>query len=252
MEPPAYLFSAQACENTAETSFQAVVWILLHAVKCERPRGLCTEDVIPSCNTVGCLLACTPAATYVSTWLMSPAVEEQKTRREKKQHTVLGASGRPALSQTVAVNVVFSALPVSNGLLSLRFIHPFFLLSFATTSFPLASSGSAPPRPLQTVRLSLSLSPPLLPRRRLGRLFPILEDSRRDGGQGADGVPPGGADAGMDRGSKSEQLHQVGSPSPPPSSGLRRPSMAPCACVFSSLQHVLMWHVAFTAYICLH
>lgn len=35
------------------------------------------EDVIPSC-TVGRLLARTPAATYVSTSLMSPAVEEQK------------------------------------------------------------------------------------------------------------------------------------------------------------------------------
>lgn len=145
-----------------------IVWILLRAVKGSWPGGLWMEDVILSCNS-GCLLARTPAPTYICMYLMSAAVAQHK-HRVRRSSTVccerdVHGSRLAAVSQTVAVKVVFSGLPLSNGLLSLTFIHLFSFLFTRSAISPLLSPHPAdltpPTRPSPALHLSSPrLSPP--------------------------------------------------------------------------------------------
>lgn len=114
------------------------------------------EDVIPSCDTVGRLLACTPAATYVSTSLMSPAVEEQKRgmRRSSTLCSELLDCRRSAKRWSL---MLFSPLCLYQTAFCPSYSFTLFF-SFLSPEPPPHSPPLAPPlaRPLQP-----RVSPPL-------------------------------------------------------------------------------------------
>lgn len=151
----------------------------------------------------------------------------------------------------MVVNVVFSALPVSNGLLSLISIHPFFSPFFRQNLLPTHLLWLRPSPPSPTSRLS---SPPLSPSC-LVASSAVSSPSWRTAGRMEGRVPTAFLLVALTLGwtaAQSQNNFTRYARLPHRHPVVRIGHQWPLVHVFSPACSVLMWHVALTAYICLH
>lgn len=183
------------------------------SIHCLDPAARCWVPVTSLLVHGGCysLLQHTwPSVSVHTCGSIHSHVADEEQKHEVRRSSTL-CSQLLALSQRSAKRrpkMLFSPLgPYQRP--SVPHIHSPFFSSFFRQS--LRPSALFWPRPLRP-----SVSPPLHSSPAASSPpQPSLPHpgGRQDGGKGADGVPPGGADAGMDGSSNSDQLHQVDIPS---------------------------------------